>query len=621
MWRYFTGLFIFLCMQGSLAQEDSTRAFELQNIIIQGNRLDIPFRESSRNINIITKKEIERIPARSLPEILSYVPGVDIRQRGPMGVQADISIRGGSFEQTLVLINGIKLTDPQTGHHSLNVPVFISNVERIEVLKGPGARIYGQNAFSGAVNFITRVPEKKYAGIRLSGGQHGLFGGNVDLSLPGKFGNYLSISRDVSDGYRHNTDFSINNLFYQSDLSLPNGTVEILGGLTGRKFGANGFYASPAFTEQYEEVTTSLLSLGYKGKIGLFTIAPRIYWRNNRDNYFFVREQPEIYENLHHTSVYAGEMNSTWDNILGKTGVGIEYRQESIAGDWVRNGEKTPSNLDGFSRRMVGLFIEHTIDFLKIDITPGVYINHYSDFGWNFFPGIDLGYFISPSMRIYGNLGKSYRIPTFYDMYYQSPVEQGNPDLKPEEAMSYEAGIRFMKGIFHAEISLFHQDAHDLIDWIAVPQTDTTFIWTADNFSRIRRNGIEIASYLDMNKFPGMNRLMNHFKISYNYIDSDLQEKELTSRYVLENLKHQVIAGVDHRILWKIHHHFQVRFNQRERESAYWVFDSRIYWNSERGSFLFLEFTNLTDTQYTEEMTPMPGRWFRTGFSHQFQFK
>ena len=610
-----------LCLQGSYAQQDSTRTVELEHVIIQGNRLDIPFRESSRNINIISNKEIERMSVRSLPEILSYVPGVDIRQRGPLGVQADISIRGGSFEQTLVLLNGIKLSDPQTGHHSLNVPVHFSNIERIEVLKGPGARIYGQNAFSGAVNFITKVPEKKYAGIRISGGQHGLVGGNLDVSLPGKFGNYLSISRDVSDGYRHNTDFIINNLFYQSAIALPDGTIEIIGGLTGRKFGANGFYASPAFTEQYEEVTTSLLSLGYKRKIGLFTLAPRIYWRFNKDNYFFVRDQPEFYENLHYTNVGAAEINSTWDNILGKTGIGIEYRLESIAGDWVRNGEKSASNLDGFSRHMAGFFLEHTFDYLKINITPGMYLNHYSDFGWNFFPGVDLGYFISPSMRIYGNIGKSYRIPTFYEMYYQSPVEQGNPDLKPEEALSYEMGFRYMTGYFHAELSLFHQDARDLIDWVAMPLTDTTFIWTASNFSRIRRNGIEIATTLDMSKIPGIHNLFKNFRISYNYIDSDLQEKELDSRYVLENLVHQVISGIDHKIVWKIYHHFQVRFNQREKESAYWILDSRIYWDNDKGSSLFIEATNLADTQYTEVMTPMPGRWFRAGFSHRFQFR
>ena len=147
--------------------------------------------------------------------------------------------------------------------------VNFSNLKRIEVLKGPGARIYGQNAFSGAVNFITSVPENRYAGIRLYGGQHKLFGGTFDLSLPSeKYKQYISFSHDASDGYRYNTDFKINNFFYQGDVELSNGKLEIIGGWSGRKFGANGFYANPDYSEQYEEVKTSIVSIGYIKNIG-----------------------------------------------------------------------------------------------------------------------------------------------------------------------------------------------------------------------------------------------------------------------------------------------------------------------------------------------------------------
>ena len=167
-------------------------------IIIQGNRINIPFRETSRNIGVMTDLEIKDLPAQSIPEILSYIPGVDVRQRGPVGVQADIGIRGGTFEQTLVLLNGLKLSDPQTGHHSLNIPLNFTNLTRVEVLKGPGARIYGQNALSGAVNFITEVPENRYAGIRLYGVQYKVFGGTLDLAHPSKsYKQNISFSHDA----------------------------------------------------------------------------------------------------------------------------------------------------------------------------------------------------------------------------------------------------------------------------------------------------------------------------------------------------------------------------------------------------------------------------------------
>jgi len=615
------GILFYLLIPSAFGQEDSTRTLQLKDLIIHGNRLHTRFRESSRNISVITKKDIRQLPAQSIPEILSYVPGVDIRQRGPIGVQADIGIRGGTFEQTLLLINGIKLSDPQTGHHTMNVPINMNNIDQIEVLKGPGARIYGQNAFSGAVNFVTVLPEKKYTGLRLYGGQNGLFGGSVDVSFPGKFGNYISVSRDVSDGYRHNTDFKINNIFYQSELNLQGGKLEILGGYTDRKFGANGFYANPDYTEQYEKVTTSVISVGFRKETNNLSITPRIYWRWNRDNYFFVRSEPEIYENLHNTHVGAVEVNGAWINSLGRSGFGVEYRYESILGDWVRNGEKTKSNLDGFSRDNIGIFLEHHFKFAKVDISPGIYLNYFSEFGWNAFPGIDLGYNISPNVRIYGNVGKSYRIPTFYDMYYQSPVEQGNPDLNPEEAISYESGLRYMNSWLHAEFNVFYQNAIQLIDWVALPLSDSTYVWTAANFSHVNRSGIEIACDLEMKKILGKQSPISNIMISYNYIDSDLQERELTSRYLLENLKHQLILGINHKIVWEMYVDFKARFNHREGASPYWVLDSRMLWKDPKGFIAFIEATNLADVQYSEVMTPMPGRWFRAGLSYQFDFK
>ena len=620
--RYvFITLTLFIIQNGLRAQSDSLPAIQLENIMIEGNRLNTPFYEASRNLAVISSSEIVSLPVQSIPEILSYVPGVDIRQRGPIGVQADIGIRGGSFEQTLVLINGIKLTDPQTGHHSLNVPLNISTISQIEVLKGPGARIYGQNAFSGAVNFISRVPQSRYAGIRLYGGQNSLFGGNVELAIPtGKIRQYLSMAHDNSAGYRHNTDFKISNLFYQSELDMGQGKMEILATWVDREFGANGFYASPDFTEQYEEVTTSLISAGYSWEKNKVKIKPRIYWRRNRDNYFFIRNNPEVYENLHVTNVIAGEINGSLESSLGETGFGIEYRKEYINGDWVRGGNPTKSNLDGFQRGNAGMFIEQHIKINQLDITPGVYISHYSDFGWNAFPGLDMGFALTKRTRIYANVGKSFRIPTFYDMYYESPIEKGNPDLVPEEAFSYELGIRYMANGLTAEANLFRQEAEKLIDWVQTPATDSTYYWQAMNFSNINRSGLELSFQWDIRQTAGKQSYFQKLHISYNYIHSNLQERETVSRYTLENLQHQVIIGLNHRLAWKIFHDFKIRLNKRIDENSYWLLDSRIYWSWRNNASMFIEATNWGNTDYTEVMTPMPGRWFRAGITYKLGF-
>jgi iron complex outermembrane receptor protein len=550
-----------------------------------------------------------------------YVPAVDIRQRGPVGVQADIGIRGGNFEQTLVLINGIKLTDPQTGHHSLNVPANFSNLKRVEVLKGPGARIYGQNAFSGAVNLITSVPEMRYAGIRLYGGQNKLLGGTLDVSLPrGKYKQYLSYSYDASNGYRYNTDFRINNIFYQADAQISGGKLEILGGWTGRKFGANGFYANPEFSEQYEEIQTSLMSLGYTKDLGNVQIHPRLYWRRNNDYYIFVRDNPEIYQNDHTTNVGAMEINSQWKNKLGKTGMGVEYRRESIEGDWVRGGTPSKSNLDGYYRNNFGIFLEHQFSYGKFDFTPGVYIAHYSDFGWNAFPGMDIGFLARSDLRFYTNLGKSYRIPTFYDMYYKSPIEEGDPNLKPEQAITFEVGGRYMRTPLSIELNWFYQDAHDLIDWVGMPLSDSTYLWKASNIASIKRNGIEIAAQLHMERLVDKKMILQNVYLSYNFINSDLENTLELSRYTLENLRHQLIFGFNTRVISHIYLDFKTRMNQREGMSSFWLFDSRLYWEKGHGPYIFFEATNLTNTQYNEVMTPMPGRWLRAGIMYQLGF-
>src|SRR5690606_20292955 len=142
----------------AVAALSDTGSIALQEVVISENRLQIPFAQQNRNIQIIDRKQIDALPARSLNELLSHVAGVDLRQRGPFGTQADVSIDGGTFEQTLILIDGVKMLDAQTAHNSLNLPIPADAIERIEIIRGPAARIYGINSLTGAINIVTRKP-------------------------------------------------------------------------------------------------------------------------------------------------------------------------------------------------------------------------------------------------------------------------------------------------------------------------------------------------------------------------------------------------------------------------------------------------------------------------------
>lgn len=146
----------------------------LEELVINTER-PTPFQPLVRVVAVIQQAEIERAAVSNLPDLLRYLQGTDLRTRGGEGVQSDLNILGGTFDQTMVMINGVNFTDPQTGHHSLNIPVEISQIERIEILHGPGAWSEGSVAYAGAINIITKNPAKRGMSLTLSGGSFGYF--------------------------------------------------------------------------------------------------------------------------------------------------------------------------------------------------------------------------------------------------------------------------------------------------------------------------------------------------------------------------------------------------------------------------------------------------------------
>ena len=198
-------IMMLLTISTTAQMNGDSSSIKIDEVIIQANRLQLPVSENSNTVNIITRQQLENNPVHSVAEALQNVAGLDIRQRGVHGIQADVSLRGGTFDQVLILINGVKMADPQTGHHALNIPLNMDNIERIEILKGPAARIYGANAFAGEINIVTRTPDKAFVNINLEGGQNSLGAISISAALPkGDFNQYFSVGRKFSDGYRFN---------------------------------------------------------------------------------------------------------------------------------------------------------------------------------------------------------------------------------------------------------------------------------------------------------------------------------------------------------------------------------------------------------------------------------
>ncbi|MDW7759412.1 MAG: TonB-dependent receptor plug domain-containing protein [Acidobacteriota bacterium] len=308
-----------------------------EEIVVTAARTPSVFSEAARSVIVIDRAVIETAPVRSVPELLEYALGVDVRQRGPFGVQADLSLRGGTFEQTLVLVDGVKIGDPQTGHHSAILPLTLDDVERVEILKGSGSRLFGPNAFGGAVNIITRKDRETRSRVGAAFGQNGFIGGDVSLAVPlGASGHGLSFSRKRSDGYRENTDFDITTLSYRASLPAAGGEISVFGGHTDKAFGANGFY-SDRFPMQWERTrTTFLQSSGEFGRSGL-TVVPKVYARWNADEFVLDRNNPAWYRNTHTTHTGGMEIQVSFDSKLGRTAIGGEIGKEGIAVSTLRD--------------------------------------------------------------------------------------------------------------------------------------------------------------------------------------------------------------------------------------------------------------------------------------------
>ncbi|MBW7674451.1 TonB-dependent receptor plug domain-containing protein [Chryseobacterium chendengshani] len=593
-------------LSGFYSMNAQEKTSEIDSIEIQGKFISTPYKNANQNISVITRADILNSPATSIDEILQQIPGMDIRRRGANGVQSDIGFRGSSFEQVLLLLNGIRINDSQTGHNSLNVPVDLEDVERIEIIKGPAARRFGQNAYAGAINIITKANPGKRVKIRAEAGDYKTYGLGLNANFGNeKFSNLLQANTNSSEGYRHNTDFEMRNVFYQNQLKIKDGSIRLQAGISEKKFGANGFYSSPNATEQYEELQASIVSLAYQQSFDKFKLNSNVYWRRGQDMYLFNREKPEIYRNMHIGNNVGGEVNSSYTSNLGTTGLGIELRKEFLA-----------SNNLGHRERFVSqVFFEHHFSLLdkKLNITPGISWANYSNEGNFFYPGLDVGYSFFENNKIYGNISKVHRVPTFTDLYYTSKTEQGNTELLPESALYAEVGYQFQNKNILAKVSGFYRGSKDAIDWVKNSLQDP--VWYAKNVGDTEIKGIEAE--FDHQVFGWMK-----YSLGYTFLDNKFKQfNEGYSRYVLDNLKHQFVAKLQTKFLKNFTNELVYRYNERVNLGSYNLLDEKISFNKDNFSIYAL-INNVTNSDYTETFgVPMPQRWFHIGFTYNINIK
>lgn len=589
----------------------------LNEVVINENRLQTTFSEQNRNINILTKDQIKDLPARSVSELLSFIPGVDVRQRGPWGAQADISIDGGTFEQTMILVNGIKVNDPQTAHHSMNIPIPIGAIERIEVIRGPAARIYGINSLTGAINIVTRIPDRNFyegtaqmaTSFKDKDTGSGIYNGRglqLGAGIAAAASTHLLYgSHDAGNGYRYNTPYNNSKLFYQGKIkNNREGLWNLMGGYTYNNFGANAYYAPPNDKEAKEIVQTALFSFGFtSGGTNRWKFAPRLSYRYNYDDYRYNQYDLSLFRNLHHSHVLNTELNTTYHTGKGILGLGLELRNEFLIS----------TNMGDRQRNNYGMYAEYKTELSeRLTANLGAYLNYNTHFGWQVYPGIDLGYKIASHWRFYINAGSGQRIPSFTDLYTNGGGNVGNPDLTSENAWYSEGGLKYNNGRSFVSVAYFYRKINDFIDWT---RTNTTDSWHPSNFLQNQVQGINLNANWQLNEGGSRHWYLG---LAYNYLDpkvTNTAQDNVLSKYAIESLRHQLATYLNFR---SKHLTFSIteRFVERISYRNYFLTDAKIAynWKSYR---LFLDANNVFDATYIEASAiPLPGRWFNLGFSY-----
>jgi vitamin B12 transporter len=634
---------------GALAATiDTTKVvknLELEPIEINSERPPETFSSQNRVVVVVSKKEIEQAAVNSINELLEFASNIDVRQRGTEGVQSDLSIRGCTFDQVLILLNGINITDPQTGHHNLDLPLDLSVIERIEVVKGPGSWKYGPGAFGGVVNFITKNSALPFLRAGLEGGQYTyhkeILSGGFST---GAINHYLSANNSSSKGYKENTDFNVSNLFYQGRIATDHSELSLQVGYTDKNYGANSFY-SAKYPNQFEATQTLFSSFKVKTTAGKLHVEPSVYFRRNNDKFLLFRNNPSLNSNYHTTDVWGSNLSINYFHTQSSiTSFGFETRTETIwsnrLGELSNQQVNSPLNdtikLNYFhSRTNFSSFIGHKHYFSNLLLNIGMNFTRNTDqnFKWYIYPGIDISYCFLTNSSIFASINKTMRMPTFTDLYYSGPVNEGNPHLLPEEAIGYEIGYQFRNEYFQISSTIFYSKGENLIDWVKLDISD---IWHTINHSEINTEGAELSVLASLNQLLPKQKYLEKLKIDYTYVHQDKPITNLISNYSLNYLKHRFDLTLIHSIMKNIDADWHLTYQYRNglyekytdnvsqglvRYQPFLLCDLKISWRNS-GWSVFGTINNLFDNRYYDiGNIVQPGRWFKIGVTKNINFK
>ncbi len=612
---------------------DNDPAIQLKEVQVNS---DLPptTQQLVKVVAVLTRKEIAQAAVQNLQGLLRYVQGIDLRTRGAENVQADISLRGGTFDQTAILLNGVNLTDPQTGHFNLDIPIDFHLIDRIEILYGPGAWTAGSIAFSGAINIITRQVFPTSLHAQLSTGAHNYQQADAYGYLnSGKWRVAAGANTSQSSGYAPNTDFRIFNAYSNIRfLTNHSGQWMMQLGAQSKNFGANSFY-SPSFPDQYEETRTLLASLQYQKQWRNWLFTANTYYRRHHDMFTLFRypdQAPSWFTspNYHLTDIFGASLQASYTWLAGTTSLAGDFRSEHIFSNALGTPLSQPV-YDPYSGKKVftlgalrqyGSFsLKQVKNINKWTLGAGILGSGNNDFGFHIYAGGNVDYAFNQNLTLGFWLHNSYRLPTFTDLYYTSPTQIGNAQLKPEEAFNTDIHLLWTPSNWTVRAAFFQRDGHRIIDWVRLPSNP---VWHSQNLTNVQSMGTELAA----DYRPQLSWLKT-VHVDYTYLNVTKNSSAYVSLYATDYLRNEVRIRLVNPIWKSLNAAWQVSYSDRagtylnatnNQETAftpYWLCDLKLMWDKPSYQ-LFAEADNLLNTTYFDfGNLPQPGRWVKIGLS------
>jgi iron complex outermembrane receptor protein len=559
-----------------------------ESIVVTGVAEPVPLAEADRDVSVVALPEQQLPLYNSWFDLLQLDPALDLQERAPGGFQADLSIRGATFGQTLVLLNGMRINDVQTGHFNLDLPIPFEMITSMEVLKGSGSTLYGSDAIGGVVNVITQ--QIAHPEFRLLTGA-GNFGFNQEHAIASYGRSWwqlqLAAARDFSTGFITDRDYRNLALSALSTLKSKLGATVLLFAYSDRPYGAGQFYGP---YPSWERIKTWYGSV--QQDIGDNTQADFSY-RRHTDLFVLFRDDPSAYPTTRYIEDnWVGDLRR--HNKLPLHGVlsyGVQGLSESI----------NSTNLGIHSRTRASGYVFYDLRTVRrFSFSAGIREEVYGAHQVATSPSLSGAAWLSARFKLRASASRAFALPSFTDLYYSDPDDLGNPNLKPESATSYEAGLdAYFTTKLHAAVTVFQRRDTNLIDYVRANSSEP---WQAENFDKLRFTGVETSVVYDL-------RPNQHFSLSFGGLQGVNQSNELLeSKYAFNFPVHTGILEWRGVIVKNVIARTRIGVVDRIGQNAYALWDASAGYGA--GRFRpYLQLTNLMNADYQDiPGVVMPGR-------------